>query len=65
MHRECDAMIMKAAWLSNYTILFATHFMSNPIVYQADSIRKDGKFTGASNGAYCTATIFFGRHCNH
>ena len=27
MHRECDGMIMKASWLSDYAILFASHFM--------------------------------------
>lgn len=50
--RECDGMIIKAHFLSEYTILFASHFMSNPLVYQAESIAKEGKFTGASEGEF-------------
>jgi len=54
--RECDGMIMKANFLAEYTVLFASHFMSNPLVYQAESIANEGKFTGASDGE---CTIFW------
>jgi uncharacterized protein YbjT (DUF2867 family) len=48
MHRTCDSMLMKSAASLNYTILFASHFASNVVVYQADSLRQDGVFYGAS-----------------
>ena len=48
MHREIDSKLMKMNDMYSYTILFASHFMSNPIVYQGDSIRKDHCFKGAS-----------------
>jgi len=58
--RECDGMIMKSrGWLSEYTILFASHFMSNPIVYQADKIVAQGKFTGASNGMSAVRELLY------
>ena len=51
MHRECDRKIMKTSHMTlNYAILFASHFMSNPIVYQSESLRTEHKFYGASNG---------------
>lgn len=50
MHRECDAKLMKLPNPYTYTILFASHFMSNPTVYQKDHIIKEHKFYGASAG---------------
>ena len=50
MHRECDGKLIKMSLPSSYTILFASHFMSNPAVYQKESILKEHKFYGASAG---------------
>jgi len=50
MHRTIDSHLMKAQGIANYVILFASHFMSNPLVYQSESLQKEGKFYGASNG---------------
>lgn len=50
MHRECDIKLLKMPPLYDYTILFASHFMSNATVYQGDKIRKQHKFEGASGG---------------
>lgn len=50
MHRECDFKLMKLPITYNYTILFASHFMSNATVYQGDSIRDKHCFVGASGG---------------
>ena len=49
MHRACDEKLMKSAAFE-YCILFASHFMSNPLVYQTESLRKEGKFYGSSAG---------------
>jgi uncharacterized protein YbjT (DUF2867 family) len=46
MHRDIDSKLMKLP--RNYTILFASHFMSNPTVYQHELIRKEHRFVGAS-----------------
>jgi len=46
IHRECDKRLMKSGL--DYTILFATHFMSNPLRYQGMHLRTEGKFYGAS-----------------
>lgn len=46
MHRECDKMLMKCGL--DYCILFPTHFMSNPLRYQAKHLQDEGKFYGAS-----------------
>jgi NAD(P)H dehydrogenase (quinone) len=48
MHSRIDMRVVKCGM--DYTLLFASHFMSNPIVYQADSLRKMGQFSGASHG---------------
>ena len=48
-HRICDARLLKAHRL-NYTILMASHFMSNPLRYQAESLLNDGTFYGVSLG---------------
>ena len=52
MHRACDQRLMKLGHASSlhYTILFASHFMSNPAVYQGESLRRDHVFYGASHG---------------
>lgn len=50
MHRECDAHLMKLPHGINYTILFASHFMSNATVYQGEQIRTNKSFAGASGG---------------
>jgi uncharacterized protein YbjT (DUF2867 family) len=48
IHGWCDERLVKSRL--NYTILFATHLMSNPLRYQSEQIRKEGKFYGASGG---------------
>mmetsp|Transcript_13027 Transcript_13027/g.26927 ORF Transcript_13027/g.26927 Transcript_13027/m.26927 type:complete len:315 (-) Transcript_13027:1848-2792(-) len=48
-HRICDVRLLKAHRL-NYTILMASHFMSNPLRYQAESLLNDGEFYGNSLG---------------
>jgi uncharacterized protein YbjT (DUF2867 family) len=50
MHRECDGKIIKIPRPFTYTILFASHFMSNATVYQKDNILQESKFYGASGG---------------
>lgn len=40
-HGDCDEMLMKSG--IPYTILSATHFMSNPFVFQSASLRSDLK----------------------
>jgi uncharacterized protein YbjT (DUF2867 family) len=50
-HGDCDDMLSKSG--VSYTILAATHFMSNPFVFQGQDLRKDQKpatFYGASQG---------------
>jgi len=49
-HHVCDNML-KMSGLS-YTILCASHLMSNPLVYQGQNLRKGSEvcFFGASNG---------------
>jgi len=49
MHRACDEKLIKSSSFE-YCILFASHFMSNPLVYQTESLRKEGRFIGASAG---------------
>lgn len=46
MQRVLDDKLAKSS--VNYTILMASHFMSNPTVYQADLLRKEHRFIGAS-----------------
>ena len=46
MHRETDDKI--ALSNINYTIIMASHFMSNPTVYQEELLRKEHRFIGAS-----------------
>ena len=46
MHRETDDRIVH--FTKNYTIIMASHFMSNPTVYQAERLRKEHRFIGAS-----------------
>ena len=46
MHRETDDKI--ALSKINYTIIMASHFMSNPTVYQEELLRKEHRFIGAS-----------------
>mmetsp|Transcript_7747 Transcript_7747/g.15025 ORF Transcript_7747/g.15025 Transcript_7747/m.15025 type:complete len:320 (-) Transcript_7747:994-1953(-) len=46
MHREADDRIVQ--FTKNYTIIMASHFMSNPTVYQQDLLRKEHRFIGAS-----------------
>lgn len=46
MHRETDDKIALSS--INYTIIMASHFMSNPTVYQEELLRKEHRFTGAS-----------------
>jgi len=56
MHRECDSKLMKTPMI-DYAIIFATHFMSNPFVYQVENLKKHHKFVGASHGKgvnYCS-----------
>lgn len=48
LHGFCDLHLVKSKL--NYTILFATHLMSNPLRYQAEQIKKEGKIYGASGG---------------
>ena len=50
MHRECDTRLIKLPHTYNYSILFASHFMSNPTVYQAERILEHHSFIGASGG---------------
>jgi uncharacterized protein YbjT (DUF2867 family) len=50
-HGDCDEMLSKSG--ISYTILAATHFMSNPFVFQGQNIRSDQKpatLYGASQG---------------
>jgi uncharacterized protein YbjT (DUF2867 family) len=50
-HGDCDELLTKSG--ISYTILAATHFMSNPFVFQGQELRKDQKpatFYGASAG---------------
>ena len=56
MHRECDSKLMKTPMI-DYALVFATHFMSNPLVYQAKNLKESRKFVGASHGKgvnYCS-----------
>lgn len=46
MHRETDDKI--ALSKINYVIIMASHFMSNPTVYQEEQLRKERCFIGAS-----------------
>lgn len=46
MHRETDDSIVQ--FTKDYTIIMASHFMSNPTVYQEDLLRKEHRFIGAS-----------------
>jgi len=48
IHGWCDERLVKSKL--NYTILFASHLMSNPLRYQSEQIRKENKFYGASGG---------------
>lgn len=48
IHGYCDERLVKSRL--DYTILFASHLMSNPLRYQSDYIRKENKFYGASHG---------------
>lgn len=48
MHRECDLELIKTNLPFGYTLLFASHFMSNPAVYQRQSIQNEHKLYGAS-----------------
>ena len=48
MQGYCDLRLVKSR--IDYTILFASHLMSNPLRYQAETIRNDKKFYGASGG---------------
>jgi hypothetical protein len=50
MHRECDMKLIRLPITCNYSIRFASHFMSNATVYQADRIRDHLSFVGASGG---------------
>jgi uncharacterized protein YbjT (DUF2867 family) len=48
-HGDCDDMLAKSG--IEYTIIAATHFMSNPFVFQGENLRSDQKpapFYGAS-----------------
>ena len=48
-HGDCDEMLSKCG--IDYTIIAATHFMSNPFVFQGDTLRSDLKpapFYGSS-----------------
>jgi len=50
-HGECDAMLAKSGLA--YTILSASHFMSNPLIYQGKELRaseKPATMYGASHG---------------
>lgn len=50
-HGDCDELLAKSG--ISYTILAATHFMSNPFVFQGQELRKDQKpatLYGASAG---------------
>jgi uncharacterized protein YbjT (DUF2867 family) len=47
-HGWCDERLVKSN--IDYTILFASHLMSNPLRYQSNEIRKENKFYGASGG---------------
>jgi NAD(P)H dehydrogenase (quinone) len=50
MHGDCDERIVKSHAMA-YTILFATHLMSDPAVYQTRNIMSDApKFYSASAG---------------
>jgi NAD(P)H dehydrogenase (quinone) len=50
MHGDCDERIVKSHAM-DYTILFATHLMSDPAVYQRRNIMSDApKFYSASAG---------------
>jgi uncharacterized protein YbjT (DUF2867 family) len=40
-HGDCDEMLVKSG--ISYTILSATHFMSNPLVFQGKNLRSDQK----------------------
>lgn len=48
IHGWCDHRLIKSNL--NYTILFASHLMSNPLRYQGETIKKEHKFYGASGG---------------
>lgn len=48
IHQYCDERLVKSKL--DYTILFASHLMSNPLRYQSDQIRTENKFYGASGG---------------
>lgn len=48
LHKWCDERLVKSKL--NYTILFASHLMSNPLRYQSEEIKKEQQFYGASGG---------------
>lgn len=48
-HGECDEMLAKSGL--SYTILAASHFMSNPLVYQSKELRANHKPAAAMFGA--------------
>jgi uncharacterized protein YbjT (DUF2867 family) len=50
MHRTCDTKLTRMSVVFNYTLIFASHFMSNAIVYQSDSLRKEHRLMGSSHG---------------
>jgi uncharacterized protein YbjT (DUF2867 family) len=50
MHRTCDTKLARMSLVFNYTLIFASHFMSNAIVYQSESLRKEHRFMGSSHG---------------
>ena len=43
----CDMRLVKSG--IDYTILFPSHLMSNPLVYQGEKLRNEHKIVGASN----------------
>eukprot|EP00550_Attheya_septentrionalis_P003660 CAMPEP_0198279800 /NCGR_PEP_ID=MMETSP1449-20131203/21_1 /TAXON_ID=420275 /ORGANISM="Attheya septentrionalis, Strain CCMP2084" /LENGTH=343 /DNA_ID=CAMNT_0043975017 /DNA_START=84 /DNA_END=1115 /DNA_ORIENTATION=+ len=51
-HGDCDDILEQVPYNYNmsYTIIAATHLMSNPLVFWADTIRDEQKFYGASGG---------------
>lgn len=46
VQRETDDKLVQ--FTKDYTIIMASHFMSNPTVYQEDLIRRERRFIGAS-----------------
>jgi uncharacterized protein YbjT (DUF2867 family) len=47
MQKSCDTKLLEVSF-PHTCILLASHFMSNPIVYQSSHLRKESKFFGAS-----------------